>query len=75
LYGYQALIEDFLKHRPAVVFVDLTPPRWHPPERSMAGFDWLQYLGQDERFRREFTTYSELPRISNYRVFVRTPGN
>lgn len=71
-FAFDVTVTDFVRFKPKLVVVDTLPPRLWPPDRAMRGWSWLDYLGQDARFERDFReNYYEIPSISNYRLFVR----
>lgn len=65
-YIVDSVVDDLREYQPDLLIVDD-----FIPGVTMNGFDYLEYFGQDPRFRRLFSAYQPLVRIDNYRIYRR----
>ncbi|MGH7477009.1 MAG: hypothetical protein ACRELD_12015 [Longimicrobiales bacterium] len=63
---FEAVITDLQHSRPTLLIVDTRPPGY-----VLNGFDYLEYFGQDGRFRELMAGYRFLMPVDRYRVFKR----
>ena len=67
-YMRESVLEDFTRHRPDLVFVDVRPQKSHFEEIA---FDYLEFFGSDPRFAALWRGYSRIGRTEDYLVFAR----
>lgn len=65
----RAVLEDFRKHQPAVVFVDNRDVRH---AIGNAHFDFIEFFTADRAFAAVWESYKEIESIDGFRVFIRS---
>jgi hypothetical protein len=71
-YFRNIVVDDFVKNRPRVVFVNDKPPRHGIGDLP---FDDIAYYRQDPRFAAAWAHYHEVAPIEDIRVFLREPAD
>ena len=66
---FTAVVEDLIASRPELLIID-----HRPPGRVLAGFDYLEYFGQDPRFRALLQEYEPVAQPRLYTVYRRLPA-
>jgi hypothetical protein len=63
---FHAVVEDFVRSRPTLLFVDT-----RPAGNLLHGFDYLVYFSQDSRFVQAMRDYSYAGDVGPWRIFQR----
>lgn len=66
---FDGTVDDLTRYRPDVLIVQL--PQGDPRD-VRRGIDWIQYFGQDARFRELLAEYHEIGQAEGYAVYRRT---
>ncbi len=61
-----AVVEDFIRYEPELVFVDVTPQKLYFPPGP---FDYLRYFSKDTRFAQLWRSYHYETTIANFALF------
>jgi hypothetical protein len=69
---FESVVDDLLKYRPALLFVDEANPKWVFLRRR---FDYLEYYSQDPRFAVFLKEYEPFARVDVFHVYRRKAGN
>jgi hypothetical protein len=69
---FESVVDDLLKYRPALLFVDEANPKWVFLHRR---FDYLEYYSQDPRFAAFLKEYEPFVRVDVFHVYRRKAGN
>ncbi|MHC4983786.1 MAG: hypothetical protein ACYTF6_11565 [Planctomycetota bacterium] len=70
-YLVDAVVADFRRHRPALVFVDM---RRDKPYFGGLEFDYLAFFSADPRFAKIWSRYEPLETTGSYWIYRRRPG-
>lgn len=65
-YVVEAVITDLRRSPPDLLIVDRRPPNW-----QMNGFNWLDYFGQEARFREIFAHYELISEVGPHTIYKR----
>ena len=68
---FESVVDDLLKYRPLLLFVDVAEPKWVFHRRH---FDYLEYYSQDPRFAAFLRQYEPVTRVDVFRVYRRKPN-
>ncbi len=68
---FESVVDDLLKNRPLLLFVDESEPKWIFNRKH---FDYLDYYSQDPRFVAFLREYEPLTRVDAFRAYRRKPS-